>query len=96
MTRERKAKGILRRDLGADSDGGRPEEPHQKAREFYDSVKARLEVEHYGQYVMIHLPSQEYVVGRTTSDVHARFIQRFGIDAPGWCTRIGASAFATT
>jgi hypothetical protein len=61
----------------------------------YDAIKARLERDHYGAYVMINAATAEYVVAPTTSEVHAAFIQKFGVDAPGWCTRVGASVFAT-
>lgn len=61
----------------------------------YRRLKEALEKDHYGCYVMIDVETAEYVVGPTTSEVHAMFIQTFGDDAPGWCTRIGASVFAT-
>jgi len=64
-------------------------------KEIYHSLKERLESQHYGSYVMIDPRTEQYVLGTTTSEVHSKFIQRFGIDAPGWCTRIGASVFAT-
>jgi len=63
-------------------------EPH------YASIRDELEKRHYGLYVMIDAKTLDYVLGRTVSDTHAKFIERFGEDAPGWCTRIGASAFA--
>jgi hypothetical protein len=61
----------------------------------YDALRARLERDHYGAYVMINTATAEYVVAPTTSEVHAAFIERFGVEAPGWCTRIGTSVFAT-
>jgi hypothetical protein len=61
----------------------------------YKSLKEELEREHYGSYVMINIDTSEYVIAPTTSQVHAEFIHRFGEDVPGWCTRIGASVFAT-
>jgi hypothetical protein len=66
------------------------------SKEIYRSLKERLESQHFGAYVMIDPQAEQYVLGATTSEVHSKFIERFGIDAPGWCTRIGISAFATT
>ena|SRR5712691_10247875 len=64
-------------------------------REIYLSLREALESEYYGSYVMIDTRTGQYVLGATTSEVHAKFLERFGIDAPGWCTRIGVSVFAT-
>jgi hypothetical protein len=61
----------------------------------YARIKDALERDHLGSYVMINTDTSDYVVAPTTSDVHAAFIEKFGVDAPGWCTRIGASVFAT-
>lgn len=61
----------------------------------YKSIRATLERHHYGSYVMINTCTGEYVLGATTSQAHADFIENFGESAPGWCTRIGASVFAT-
>ena len=63
-------------------------------RQIYRALKDKLEREHYGSYIMIHPPTKQYVLGTTTSEVHSRFMKRFGADAPGWCTRIGVSVFA--
>jgi hypothetical protein len=61
----------------------------------YARIKAALERDHFGDYVMINTDTSDYVVAPTTSEVHAAFIERFGERAPGWCTRIGISVFAT-
>jgi hypothetical protein len=61
----------------------------------YARIRAALEREHFGSYVMINTDTAEYVVAGTTSDVHAAFIEKFGEGAPGWCTRIGTSVFAS-
>jgi hypothetical protein len=61
----------------------------------YGSIQAELERDHYGSYVVINTQTAEYVLGPTLSQAHGDFIQRFGKDTPGWCTRIGASIFAT-
>jgi hypothetical protein len=61
----------------------------------YARIKAALERDHFGAYVMINTETSGYVVAPTTSQAHAAFIERFGEDAPGWCTRVGISAFAT-
>jgi hypothetical protein len=61
----------------------------------YDRIRGELEKDHFGDYVMINTDTCEYVVAPTTSAVHAAFIEKFGADAPGWCTRIGISVFAT-
>jgi hypothetical protein len=61
----------------------------------YEAIRVRLERDHYGAYVMINTATADYVIAPTTSEVHAAFIERFGVEAPGWCTRIGASVFAT-
>src|SRR5882724_3680430 len=63
-------------------------------RAIYRTLKEKMENEHFGSYVMIHPPTKTYVLGATISQVHSRFIERFGADAPGWCTRIGVSVFA--
>lgn len=62
----------------------------------YRSMQETLERDHLGAYVIINTETAEYVIGSTTSEVHTEFIDQFGEDAPGWCTRIGASVFATT
>jgi hypothetical protein len=67
----------------------------REGKEIYRSLKEKLESQHYGSYVMIEARTEQYVLGATTSEVHSKFIERFGIDAPGWCTRIGVSIFAT-
>jgi hypothetical protein len=64
--------------------------------QLYESRRASLEREHFGSYVMINTSTAEYVVGQTTTEAHTRFVERFGENAPGWCTRIGASVFAST
>ena len=61
----------------------------------YGRIQKALERDHFGSYVMINIDTSDYVVAATTSEVHAKFIDKFGDCAPGWCTRIGASAFAT-
>jgi hypothetical protein len=61
----------------------------------YASVRETLERNHFGAYVIINTDTSDYVVGPTISEVHAAFVERFGEDAPGWSTRIGASIFAT-
>jgi len=60
----------------------------------YAAMRGQLERDHHGAYVMINTSTADYVVAPTTSQVHAAFIEKFGESAPGWCTRIGASAFA--
>ena len=67
----------------------------QDGEELYSSIQAALERDHYGSYVMINTRTAEYVLGPTLSQTHADFIDRFGGNTPGWCTRIGASIFAT-
>jgi hypothetical protein len=44
---------------------------------------------------MINTATADYVIAPTTSQIHTEFIKKFGETAPGWCTRIGASVFAT-
>ena len=61
----------------------------------YDVIRRELEKNYYGAYVMINTATADYVVAPTTSQVHAAFIKKFGETAPGWCTRLGASVFAT-
>ena len=61
----------------------------------YHAIRAQLERDHYGAYVVINTATADYVVAPTTSQVHAGFIEKFGASAPGWCTRIGTSVFAT-
>ncbi len=62
----------------------------------YETIRELLEREHFGSYVMINADTKEYVIASTTSQVHDKFIERFGQQAQGWSTRIGASVFATT
>jgi len=61
----------------------------------YASIKENLERDHFGAYVMINIDTSDYVVAPTTTEVYAAFIERFGEDASGWCTRIGVSIFAS-
>jgi predicted metal-dependent phosphoesterase TrpH len=61
----------------------------------YAPLKENLERDHFGAYVMINTDTSDYVVAPTTSEVYAAFVERFGEDASGWCTRIGVSVFAT-
>jgi hypothetical protein len=61
----------------------------------YARIRPALERDHFGDYVMINTDTSEYVLAPTTSEVQAAFIEKFGEDAPGWCTRIGISVFAT-
>jgi hypothetical protein len=61
----------------------------------YEAMRVRLERDHYGAYVMINTATADYVIAPTTSQVHTAFVEKFGESAPGWCTRIGASVFAT-
>jgi hypothetical protein len=68
---------------------------HLAGEALYGSIRKSLEQNHFGSYVMINTDTAEHVIGPTTSQVHAEFIGRFGEQAPGWCTRIGASVFAT-
>jgi Zn-dependent peptidase ImmA (M78 family) len=67
----------------------------QIGKKHYDSIRDTLEQNHFGQFVMINVDTAEYVVSETTSQVHAKFVERFGEDAAGWCTRVGASIFVT-
>jgi hypothetical protein len=60
----------------------------------YDSIREVMERDHFGAYVMINTDTSDYVVAPTISQADAAFIERFGEDAPGWCTRIGVSVFA--
>jgi hypothetical protein len=66
----------------------------QAGKRLYSSIQAELERDHFGSYVMINTLTAEYVLGPTLSQAHADFMDRFGADTPGWCTRIGASIFA--
>ena len=70
--------------------------PLQAGDRLYEALRPVLERDHFGAYVMINTASTEYVVGHTTSEAHTKFIERFGERAPGWCTRIGTSVFAST
>lgn len=64
-------------------------------RKRYDSIRDQLERDHFGAYVMINTDTSQYVVAPTTSEVYAAFIEKFGEDTSGWCTRIGVPVFAT-
>jgi hypothetical protein len=95
---------VLERDAGL-SDGEDQPTPEELARkrrlrdisaigeQRYDSIKEMMERDHFGAYVMINTDTADYVVAPTTSQVYAAFIERFGKDASGWCTRIGVSVF---
>ncbi len=74
-------------------DAARPSWRHGER--LYEPIREILERDHFGLYVMINIDTEEYVVAPTTSQVHTRFVEKFGDAAPGWCTRIGASVFAT-
>jgi hypothetical protein len=75
-------------------DAARRSRPQDGGR-LYDDIREALERAHFGSYVMINTDTTEYVVAPTTSMVHSKFVEKFGEAAPGWCTRIGASVFAT-
>jgi hypothetical protein len=62
--------------------------------EEFSLIAKRLEPEHFGKYVMINVQSGAYVLASTISDVHHKFIERFGAETAGYCLRIGASPFA--
>jgi hypothetical protein len=66
-----------------------------RAAKRYSFLQAELEKRHYGSYVMINVESLDYVIAPTASMTHAKFIEKFGEDERGWCTRIGVSAFAS-
>jgi hypothetical protein len=74
---------------------GREENLGKTGQAQYAHLRKVLERDHFGSYVMINTETAEYVVAATTSEAHSKFIERFGENAPGWCTRIGASVFAT-
>jgi hypothetical protein len=61
----------------------------------YDAIKENLERDHFGAYVMINTATSDYIVAPTILQVDTAFIERFGEDAPCWCTRIGVPVFAT-
>lgn len=44
----------------------------------YHALKEQLEREYYGAYAMIDLRGGEYVIGNTMSEVHGKFIVRYG------------------
>jgi hypothetical protein len=62
--------------------------------EEFSLIAKRLEPEHLGKYLMIDVQSGAYVLASTISDVHGKFIEKFGAEAAGYCLRIGASPFA--
>ncbi len=43
----------------------------------YEAVREELEKHYLGQYVMFNIPSGEYVIGSTHSEVIARFRKKF-------------------
>ena len=61
--------------------------PLKAGAHLYESLRAIRERDHLGSYVMINTATTDYVVGQTTTEAHTRFVERFGEDAPGWCTR---------
>ncbi|MGA3308609.1 MAG: hypothetical protein ABSD08_08345 [Xanthobacteraceae bacterium] len=65
------------------------------AKSHYASVQQQLESRYYGSYIMFNIDTLDFVVAPTASLTHAKFIEKFGEDGRGWCTRIGVSAFAT-
>ena len=67
----------------------------KKGEKRYGQIRAELEATHFGWYAMINTNTEEFVVGSSTSNVHDLFIKKFGASAPGWCTRIGVSVFAS-
>jgi hypothetical protein len=69
--------------------------PLQEQPEAILRIEESLEPQHFGQYVMIDPETRGYVVASTISNVHAKFIDKFGADTAGYCLRIGASAFAS-
>lgn len=100
------AEFVLERDAGL-GDGEAESTPEELARiralrdlaeigkRRYAAIKENLERDHFGAYVMINTDTSDYVVAPTTTQVHSAFIEKFGEDASGWCTRIGVSIFAS-
>lgn len=66
----------------------------RRGESLYQRLRADLEAKHFGRYVMINTETGDYVTGETLSVAHTEFLNRYGLDAPGWGTRIGVSAFA--
>ena len=73
----------------------RPQGSTKDGRFQYELVRDELEKHHFGSYVVINMDTTEYVVAPTTTAALEKFVERFGKNAPGWCTRIGVSVFAT-
>jgi Zn-dependent peptidase ImmA (M78 family) len=71
-----------------------PSDNSRKSLSHHETLLATLERDHIGEYVMINTDTQEYVLAESISQVHAKFLKRFGETAPGQCVRIGASVFA--
>jgi hypothetical protein len=86
---------VLKPSAAARKAPTRPRACSRSGAAHYDAIRERLERDHHGAYVMINTATADYVVAPTTSQVHAAFIKKFGESAPGWCTRIGTSVFAT-
>ncbi len=73
----------------------RPHGSRKSGEKIYESIRKELEKKNFGSYVVINTDTTEYVVAPTTIAALEKFIERFGQNAPGWCTRIGVSVFAT-
>jgi hypothetical protein len=65
----------------------------QRGEALYGQLRAELEGKYFGRYIMINTETGDYVIGETISDTHSQFLKNYGFAAPGWCTRIGVSAF---
>ncbi|MBM3260936.1 hypothetical protein FJY93_00790 [Candidatus Kaiserbacteria bacterium] len=44
-----------------------------KVREYYVAVQTQLESEHWGEWIIFHVPTGKYVVGQNVEEVEARF-----------------------
>ena len=59
----------------------------------FNTLRAELEATYPGQYVLINVGTQKYVVGKNLTEAHRLYKSTFG-NSPGWGVRIAASVFA--
>jgi hypothetical protein len=64
-----------------------------KGEGLFKAMRTELEEKFPGQYVLINVEDKSYVIGRSLTEAHKRFKEKFG-KAPGWGTRIAAAVFA--
>lgn len=65
------------------------EELSERGQAIYDALRAQLEPEHDGEYIVIHTETGDYAVGPTFSRTNRTMLARHGADGKLFGRRIG-------